>query len=68
MCSSDLLAAGAPIATQYLKEAVHRGMERSLADGLQLEADLYFLLQTTADRMEGIRSFQEKRTPRFEGR
>lgn len=62
------LASGAPIATQYLKEAVHRGMECSLADGLQLEADLYFLLQTTADRMEGIRSFQEKRPPRFEGR
>jgi len=62
------LANGAPIATQYLKEAIVRGMEQPLAEGLQREADLYFLLQTTADRDEGLRAFREKRTPRFEGR
>lgn len=62
------LAAGAPIAAQYLKEAVLRGMEQPLAEGLQQEADLYALLQTTHDRDEGLRAFREKRRPRFEGR
>jgi hypothetical protein len=32
-----------------------------------LEHDLYVLLQTTADRREGVRSFLARRTPRFRG-
>jgi len=57
-----------PIALRYAKEAVHKGMDLSLKQALRLEADLYFLLHTTKDRTEGIRAFQEKRSPRFEGR
>jgi hypothetical protein len=30
----------------------------TLAQGLRLEADLSFLLQTTKDRAEGIKAFQ----------
>jgi hypothetical protein len=36
-----------------------------LAQGLRLEADLNIILQSTADRVEGLRSFAEKRAPRF---
>jgi len=62
------IASRAPIALKYAKEAVHKGMDMTLEQGLRLEADLYLLLQTTRDRKEGIRAFQEKRTPQFEGR
>lgn len=57
----------APIALRYAKEAVNKGMDISLEQGLRLEADLYFLIQTTEDRMEGIKAFKEKRPPRFKG-
>ena len=61
-------AALAPVAARYAKEAVRAAADLSLADGLRLEADLSILLHSTQDRAEGIRSFIERRSPRFEGR
>jgi enoyl-CoA hydratase len=57
-----------PIALRYAKEAIHKGMDLTLEQGLRLEADLYFLIHTTRDREEGIQAFRKKRTPKFEGR
>jgi enoyl-CoA hydratase/carnithine racemase len=61
------MAGKAPLALKYLKEAVNKGVELTLDQGLRLEADLYFLLHTTDDRTEGIRAFQQKRPPSFRG-
>jgi enoyl-CoA hydratase/carnithine racemase len=61
------LAGRAPIAVRYAKEAMTKGMDMTLAQGLRLEADLSFLLQSTKDRAEGIRAFLEKRKATFRG-
>jgi enoyl-CoA hydratase/carnithine racemase len=61
------MALKSPISLQYCKEAIVKGMDMTLEQGLRLEADLYFLMHTTHDRKEGIRAFQEKRKPEFKG-
>jgi enoyl-CoA hydratase len=61
------IAAKAPVALRYAKEAVVKGLELPLADGLRLEGDLSTLLRTTEDRVEGARAFLEKRPPRWTG-
>ena len=64
---AESIAAAAPIALRYTKEAVLRGVDMDLESGLRLEADLNILLQSTADRAEGVRSFLERRAPNFRG-
>ncbi len=61
------IAGMAPIALKYVKEAVNKGLDLTLEQGIRLESDLYFLLHTTADRTEGITAFLQKRPPRFKG-
>lgn len=59
---------GAPIALQFVKEAVSRGMEMTPKDGIKLEIDLSSLIRTTEDCLEGPRAFVEKRKPVWKGR
>ena len=64
---TDAILAGGSIAAQYAKEALAHGSDLTLEQGLRLESDLNVVLQSTADRAEGIRSFLERRTPNFTG-
>jgi len=63
----DELSTKGPIALRYAKEAVRTGLDLTLDQGIRLEQDLYVLLQTTADRAEGIRAFLEKRRAKYSG-
>lgn len=69
-CAANLaaaIAAHAPIAARYLKETLLKGADMTLAQGLALEADLSVILQSTADRAEGIASFLQRRPPYYRG-
>ena len=67
MTLAQEMSASSAISLRYTKEAILKGMELTLEQGLRLEADLYFLMHTTGDRQEGIRAFREKRKPKFKG-
>ena len=62
------MASKATLSLKYCKEAVLKGLDMTLDQGLRLEGDLYYLLHTTEDRTEGITAFKEKRKPRFKGK
>ena len=62
------IAGRGPVALRAAKEAVRRGLDMPLEEALRFETDLTVLLQTTADRAEGVKAFTEKRPPRFQGR
>ena len=64
---AESIAAQAPIALRYIKEAINGGLDLTLEQGLRLEADLYYLIHTTVDRTEGIHAFMQKRRPLFKG-
>jgi enoyl-CoA hydratase/carnithine racemase len=62
------IAANAPLAVQYVIEAVNKGMEMPLAEGLYLEAALFGLCCATEDKAEGTRAFLDKRAATFKGK
>ncbi len=65
--TASRIAANAPIAVRQAKQAIHRGLQMSLADGLAFEIEAYNRTVPTRDRVEGVRAFNEKRKPEFHG-
>ena len=57
----------APLAVKYCMEAIERGVEMPLEEGLFLEATLFGLCCATADMREGTKAFLEKRAAHFKG-
>jgi len=62
------ILANGPVAVALVIEAVRRGTEMTLEEGLKLEADLFALVSGTEDMHEGTRAFVEKRPARFSGK
>ena len=58
----------APLAVKYCMEAIERGVEMPLEEGLFLEATLFGLCCATEDMREGTKAFLEKRAAQFQGK
>jgi len=61
------IAANAPLSVRTLKRVVHEGNGMDLAASMEMELSAYNRLFKTADRREGVASFNDKRTPAFRG-
>lgn len=62
------IAENAPIAIRQAKQAIHKGLQMSLHDGLSFEIEAYNRTISTEDRYEGVLAFNEKRQPKFKGK
>ena len=62
------IIANGPLAVQYTMEAVNKGMEMPLAEGLYLEAVLFGAACATEDKKEGTSAFLQKRQAGFKGK
>ena len=62
------IAANGPVAVRQAKQAIHRGLQMSVWDGLAFEIEAYNRLVSTEDRREGVLAFNERRKPFFRGR
>jgi enoyl-CoA hydratase len=68
MAVAAQIAGNGPISVRQAKQAIHRGLQMSLADGLAFEIEAYNRLVPTADRREGVLAFNERRKPNFQGK
>jgi enoyl-CoA hydratase/carnithine racemase len=62
------IAGNAPISTRQIKQSVNYGLNMDLPSGMMFEIEAYNRMVPTEDRREGIRAFNEKRKPVFQGR
>jgi enoyl-CoA hydratase/carnithine racemase len=62
------IISNAPVGVKYSIEAVNKGLDASLAEGLLLEASLFAICAGTEDKKEGTSAFLAKRPPKFQGR
>lgn len=68
LATAERIARNAPIAVRQARQAIARGMQMSLSDGLAFEIEAYNRTVPTEDRREGVLAFNEKRPPVFRGR
>jgi enoyl-CoA hydratase/carnithine racemase len=65
--TATTIANNAPISTRQIKQSVNYGLNMDLASGMMFEIEAYNRMVPTEDRREGIRAFNEKRKPQFQG-
>jgi E-phenylitaconyl-CoA hydratase len=65
---AERICRNAPLAVRAAKEAIYRGLDLPLAEGLRLEQFLAEPIRQTEDAKEGPRACVEKRAPRFKGK
>ena len=68
MAMAKKLAKGAPLAVRMAKELIYRSLERNIEEHLISNSSAFRMLTDTEDHAEGVKSFLEKREPRWKSR
>ena len=68
LATARAIAENGPLAVRQAKKSIHYGLQMDLATGYRFEIEAYNQLVGTEDRKEGVRAFNEKRKPRFQGK
>jgi enoyl-CoA hydratase/carnithine racemase len=63
-----VIARNSPVGVRNAKRAIRLGTGTDLASALEIEDGAWRATAFSADRVEGVRAFAEKRTPRWPGR
>lgn len=56
-----------PLSIMMTKQSIDRGLDMTIQQGFQQEADLAYLLTWSDDRKEGLTAFAERRPAKFKG-
>ena len=64
---AECISKNGPVAVRAAKEAIDKGCELSLEEGLKFEAECYSRTLETSDRIEALTAFAEKRKPKYRG-
>jgi len=64
----DQINSNAPLGVKFSIEAVNKGMDANVSEGLLIEASLFGICAGSEDKKEGTSAFLAKRTPKFLGR
>lgn len=62
------IASKSPMAVRFAKEAVLKAFDGTLADGLDYERKMFYMLFGTEDQKEGMKAFIEKRKANYSGK
>jgi enoyl-CoA hydratase/carnithine racemase len=68
LATAQAIADNAPLSVKQAKKSIHYGLQVDLLTGYRFEIEAYNQLIATEDRHEGVRAFNEKRKPVFQGR
>jgi len=68
LATARTVAANAPLSVRQAKKSIHYGLQQDLLTAYRFEIESYNRLVDTEDRREGVRAFNEKRQPVFQGR
>jgi enoyl-CoA hydratase len=68
LATAKAIGENGPLSVRQAKKSIHYGLQMDLLTGYRFEIEAYNRLVDTEDRREGVRAFNEKRKPVFQGR